>query len=488
MRRSPEARRKFSPRRDDVPLVPRSLRQIRVGQGRPLVSVLLAALTALAVAAHPARAAATPVSAMNGWSLHGLSSSDLSAQLTLMQSEGVSELRVDASWSTIEPNAPGAGGPAFSWGSEDAEVAALAAHSIRWLPILDYSAPWAASTTGDWRSPPADDAQYAAFAAAVASRYGPGGTFWALNPQLPYEPVTTYEVWNEENATYFWDTGPDPAGYARLYLAARSAIHAAQPQATVMTGGLTNPQQGISALQFLHDMFTAVPSLAGNLDAVGVHPYAANAAGVVSFVVQVRDLLDAYGAGAAPIDVTEFGWQTGSAAVEQQRAAMMSAVATSLGNSNCGIGLLAPYDWEDPSYITTGDWGLAGSGGIRPAGAAWISGLVTAANSAPAALCPPPVISGGSGPTAGTGNAPTTSGTGSTGASTPARTATTPVRATTPAKNPPRAKTTSRANAGARAKAKRRRLTAHAASVRRGRRVVRHRGHARRRTALRHRV
>jgi hypothetical protein len=366
------------------------------------------------VSGEPAAVSGEPISAVNGWSLYGLSSSDLNTQLASMEAEGVGVLRFDASWSSIQLAAPGASGPVYHFSNEDTEVAALATHHIQWLPIIDYSAPWAATTVGDWRSPPASDAEFASFAAAIAARYGPGGTFWAQYPQLPYEPVSTFEIWNEENADYYWDTGPDPAAYGQLYLAARQAIHAVDGSAQVMIGGLTNPQQGISALSFLTQMFQDVPGLAGNVDAVGLHPYAANAAGVVSSVVAVRDLLDSVGESAVPIDVTEFGWQTGSPAVEQQRAANMNAVALALGNSNCGIGMLAPYDWMDPSYISNGDWGLAGSSGIRPAGASWFAGLTSAADSPQTQGCPAtatqPSTSGAAQPSTSGPAQPSTSG------------------------------------------------------------------------------
>jgi hypothetical protein len=390
-----------------------------------LLALLAGVCASMAASTHAAAAdsaSTTPSSAVNGWSLHGLSASDLDAQLALMQSDGVTLLRVDASWSTIQPTS----GAAYRFGSTDAEVAALATHHIEWLPVIDYSAPWASTTSGDWRSPPADDSRFAAFAAAVAARYGAGGSFWTENPQLPYAPVHTFEIWNEENANYFWDTGPDPAVYARLYLASRSAIHAVDGGARVMVGGLTNPQQGISALSFLARMFQSVPALAGNVDAVGLHPYAANASGVVNFVVGVRTLLDALGESSVPIDVTEFGWQTGNAATEQQRATMMSAVAGVLGNSNCGIGALAPYDWMDPSYITTGDWGLAGTGGVRPAGTAWFHALSSAASSSQSQPCPAVASSSaGSGTTGTTASAGTTTATPITTGATTATMATT---------------------------------------------------------------
>jgi cellulase (glycosyl hydrolase family 5) len=377
---------------------------------------------AAAAAPAPSPADTIPVSAMNGWSLHGLSPADLNAQLALMQSAGVTLLRVDASWSSIEPNAPALAGPRYSFGTMDAEVADLAAHQIRWLPIVDYSAPWAGSVSGDWRSAPTSNAQFAAFAAAIAARYGADGSFWAQNPQVPYLPVQTYEIWNEENASYYWDNGPDPGAYATLYLAARAAIRAIDPQAQVAIGGLTNPRQGMSALAFLSGMFQAVPGLVGSVDAVGIHPYAANGTGTVQFVVQVRQLLDSVGQSAVPIDVTEFGWQTGSATVEQRRAANMTAVAQALGNSNCGIGLLAPYDWTDPSYITNGDWGLAGSDGVRPAGTAWFTALAGDASGNVNRLCPAVITA--------------TGGTSAGGATTSAPPATAPTATAPTAANP----------------------------------------------------
>ena len=363
-------------------------RDARAAARAAVVTLLALCVIGAALARpEPARAASTAaISAMNGWSLHGLSASDLDTQLALMESEGVRVLRVDASWSSIQPSAGGG----YSWGAEDAEVAALAAHHIQWLPIVDYSAPWAATNVGDWRSPPADDSQFAAFAAAIAARYGPGGAFWLQNPQLPYVPVDTFEIWNEENATYYWDTGPNPGQYAQLYLAARSAIDAVDPAAQVMVGGLTNPQQGMSALQFIAQMFAQDPAMAGNVDAVALHPYAATAQGVVSNVAEARALLDSLGQDATTIDVTEFGWQVGAtSAAEQVRAEMMSQVAQELGNSNCGIGLIAPYDWEDPSYITGGDWGVADETGVRPAGVSWFAGLTAAAQAPQTTPCQP---------------------------------------------------------------------------------------------------
>ena len=191
-----------------------------------------------------------------------------------------------------------------------------------------------------------------------------------------------YEVWNEENGNYFWDTGPNPAAYAQLYLATRAAIHGLDANAQVIIGGLIpTPQQGINANKFIAEMYQGVPGLKGNVHGVGLHPYGSSAVGVLGSVQTVRWVLDALGASTVPIEATEFGWETGNAGRERWRATMMRNVAAALARSNCGVGLLAPYDWETPpSLVFGGDWGLAGGSGLRPAGVAWFVGLKSMAD------------------------------------------------------------------------------------------------------------
>jgi hypothetical protein len=337
-------------------------------------------------ASGPGPAPALAVSAMNGWSLLSLPASQFSAQLARMQSHGVQLLRFDASWNAIEPTAPAAGRATMQFDPFDAEVAAMAADHIAWLPILDYSASWAASRPGDQFSPPADDAAFAAYAAAVVRRYGPGGTFWSDHRSLPYEPVRTVEVWNEENGDYFWNTGPSPARYAQLYAATRAAIRRTTSGVAVMVGGLTNPLRGIPAETFLRGMLAADPGLRGHIDAVGLHPYATTGGSVVEAVRSFRALLGRLGERGVPLDITEFGTAFGDGDQEPARAQMMNIVASELARSDCGIGLLAPYDWLNPAGRGQ-DWGIADATTLRPAGSSWFAALSLAARAPRQRVC-----------------------------------------------------------------------------------------------------
>ena len=74
--------------------------------------------------------------------------------------------------------------------------------------------------------------------------------------------------WNEANLHVFWQPTPDPVRYASLYAAAHGAIKRADPQASVLIGGLAPYADG-----FVGEMYAARPDLRSKVDGVGYHPY-----------------------------------------------------------------------------------------------------------------------------------------------------------------------------------------------------------------------
>ncbi len=183
---------------------------------------------------------------------------------------GVGVVRRDAFWSAVEPLPPRRGRHRYRWRGTDRLVKALAHSGLRWYPIVDYATNWAG--VAGWKSPPtaAHVPDYAAFAGALARRYGRDGRFWRRHPRLRALPVHAYEVWNEPNVVRFWpDQSYAPERLARMYLAARRQIRAVDPGARVVVGGLS----AIGVERFLARMLRARPGLAGRLDAVGFHPY-----------------------------------------------------------------------------------------------------------------------------------------------------------------------------------------------------------------------
>jgi hypothetical protein len=359
----------------------------------PATAVLVAALAfaANASAASGQPGGSQPISGMNGFAAEQLPQPELDQQLAAMEANGVRVVRADAPWAWIQPNPPGPNGPGWQFWQIDAWVSALARHHLTWEPLIDFSVWWAKTCSGFCA--PTNNDTYATFAQAVAARYGAGGSFWAQNPQLPYYPAQIFEIWNEENVSTYYI---DPARFAGLYTAARSAIHAVDPQASVIVGGLADDSGTFNAsqdypAQYVQQMFAADPSLRGNVDGFGLHPYGATEADVDKWVEDFRRELDNVGEASAPIDITEVGWTTGDATRENWRAWMMFDVADTLARSNCGIRMMAPYDWINPGAITASDFGLVDASGLsttlRQAGTYWLAGLQQAPTQSPLALC-----------------------------------------------------------------------------------------------------
>lgn len=314
------------------------------------------------------------------------------AQLGALQATGATLARSDALWEASEPQPPVDGRHRYAWGFDDGVAAALAAHGLRWLPVLDYSVSWAQSIPGQDHSPPAHSADYAAYAGAFAARYGPGGTFWISHPGLPALPVEAIEIWNEPDNPTFWVPHPDPAGYAELYAAARGAILAVQPTIRVLIGGLWHPAAFLSA------MLRAQPELVGHIDGVALHPYGANPAQVLARVRGARALLRSLGLASVPLYVTEVGWTTSPPGTldylpERLRPAYLAETLDELGHLDCGVAAVLVYTWvtEQSDPADGQQWyGIHPPlGGPSPDTAAFAFGLRSARSPGPAMACSP---------------------------------------------------------------------------------------------------
>jgi hypothetical protein len=333
------------------------------------------------------------VPGMNGWTVFKLSPPQRDQQLAAMEADGVKVVRSDSPWNEIEPVPPGPTGHIYQWSGFDSWVSTLAKHHLTWEPLVDFSVWWAKTCSGNCA--PTTDSTYATFAQAIAAKYGANGSFWVQNPQLPYYPVQIFEIWNEEASQTFW---VPPPRFATLYSASRAAIHAVDPTASVIVGGLADDSQSYNPSKdypaaYVYQMFTADPGLRGNVDGFGLHPYGTTAVDAVNWTIHFRRVLDQLGEATAPIDITELGWTTGNASRETWRAGTMSTVALELSRSDCGIRLFEPYDWVNPGVDPPSDFGLidptALNTTLRPAGAAWFKALEEAATMPALPLCHP---------------------------------------------------------------------------------------------------
>jgi polysaccharide biosynthesis protein PslG len=220
-------------------------------------------------------------------------------------------MRQDFRWFEIEPSKG-----RWAWGYHDALIQAAAENGIRILPVITSVRPDQKAApkpgvriTSSTTMPPKDPAEFARFAAAIVKRYGPAGSFWADHPDVPKLPLTSWQIWNEPNLKAYWGGRPNQNEYARLLVAAGSAIRAVDPEAEIVTGGLPQSKLGIPMADYIGLLSRAAP--AGAFDTVAIHPYARSVDGVIASVVRARAKLDRAGRKDVALWVTEFGWATG---------------------------------------------------------------------------------------------------------------------------------------------------------------------------------
>jgi hypothetical protein len=353
-------------------------------------NAFLAALAALLITAATAASASAGVSdgiyGVNVQQVFSGPSSSWEPRLSAIQAGGVDLGRIDARWQNVEPNAPSSSGShSYNWSMYDSIAQAMAQHNIRWYPIVDYSTKWSGVIPGDSNSAVAPEhlGDFAAYATAFARRYGRGGTFWQSHPSLPQLPVTSYEIWNEENSTVFWRPQDDaPERYADLYMSARSAIKSVDSQADVVVGGLALGGYGGGAdeIAFMQRMLAHRPDLAGNVDAVGLHPYQANVADTEMRIARFRQSLDQILGPQVPIEITEVGWTTTSVS-DAERGADLAQLAEDLPRSDCNVTRFLPYTWitEEQSSSDSEHWfGIANADGtVKPSGQGYLNAVGT---------------------------------------------------------------------------------------------------------------
>jgi hypothetical protein len=279
----------------------------------PALALLLATAFATPAAAKPPLRVedALCVSQSDGPFL-ALSAEARDAYLAALADAGWRCLRIDFTWSRIQPSPPPA---PLDFSRYDELVDQAAAHGIRLTAILDYSVDWAAAAAppGDDRYPPDDPATFAAFAGEAATRYR--------------DRVQAWEIWNEPNNSLsgFWKPVPDPAAYARLAKAAAAAITRADRRAAIVTGGLA-PTFDLLVYQRDWGFFTAASKAERRwfrrFDAAALHPYTYLQApppeqenlplgpSVPHQIRDFRDRLTESHATRLPLWVTELGWHT----------------------------------------------------------------------------------------------------------------------------------------------------------------------------------
>jgi len=238
----------------------------------------------------------------------------------LMAEAGIDSVRFPLFWSQVESE-----NPAFSerdWDSFDREVRLAAEAGLEIFPFVTGTPKWVAPLNIDLPvGNPSQRRAWASFIRAAVRRYGPDGSFWAEEDELPYFPVRRWEVWNEENIVTF-ATRPEPARFATLIRIAGRIIHREAPGSKVILGGLFGrPLQippNVASGDFLSRLYRA-HHVKRYFDGVGLHPYVADARAMGGQLKNLRRIMRRHGDRGTPLYVTELGWGSESGPTRWQR-------------------------------------------------------------------------------------------------------------------------------------------------------------------------
>jgi len=272
----------------------------------------------------------------------GASSAEQDRTVAAIRDSGATWVRLSIQWKNLEPALPGVYD--VWWLAHVDRAVQLSNAAGRKVLMVVYDAPaWASGSAA--RSTPRNPADYASFISFVAQRYR--------------GRIQAYEIWNEQNTSRFW-TSPSATAYTRLLQAAYPAVKRADPDATVVFGGLST-----SDYDYVESAYAA--GARGYFDALAVHPYTYCGTGAPDEVRRgstgriTRDSFLGYREVRAsmlargddkPLWITEFGWNTSTARCDPAAGAWQGGVSESLQASYLAraYGLFAADAYVGPAF------------------------------------------------------------------------------------------------------------------------------------------
>lgn len=245
--------------------------------------------------------------------------------LKLVKDAGFGWIKQRWEWRYLEPKKKGE----IDWHRSDILVQNANKAGLKIIARIDNQPEWAtAKKYGAATAPPDKPQDLADFVGAMAARYKAGS---------PNGRIHAYEIWNEPNLSREWgDRAPNAAEYVALLKASYQAIKKADPEAIVITAGLSPttapPPLAMPDVDYLKAMYAA--GAKDYFDVLGVHGAGFKAPPELSpeevakdprynhgegdkgrvygfrHVEDQRAVMEANGDGAKRVAVLEFGWTT----------------------------------------------------------------------------------------------------------------------------------------------------------------------------------
>lgn len=311
---------------------------------RTLRAGVAGALASLAFAG-AAGAAAIGVNPDLTW---GISSTQVSQEVSLIKQAGLTWVRASVDLSGAKTSGPGQLNAEYMNGI-DAAIQTARNAGLNVLIEFDRTPYWASADPNKYSDASGyhynhywkytNPQQYAGVVADLVNHYKGMG-------------VHAYEIWNEPNKASFWPSGVSASDYTSYLKAAYPAVKSADPSSTVLMGGLMNT----GSYSYLQGMYNA--GARGSYDVANFHIYpgadpthcalASDGRPTESSFCLLQGLRSEMAANgdSAPGWVTELGWSTCTqsyCATQQQQADYLTAAYRLLGGSS--------YAWVQNAFV-----------------------------------------------------------------------------------------------------------------------------------------
>lgn len=240
-------------------------------------------------------------------------------EFALMRASGVETLRVTFLWNQIQlwyaPRFTGHIDAVSDFIRTDAIVGTAARNGLRMVGTIWGAPPWA---TGGLR--PGEVARFgftafggvpehtediANFQRDLIERYGPDGTFWAQNPDIPAQPIRMWQPWQEPDRPAFMPQPFDVDYFVEIAHACHDAAKEADPGSIVLGTGI-----GPEAVrpELLDSIYRA--GYRGAADAIGLHVFPADADGLLDAIRVNREVMAHHGDGDLPVVMSQLSFSS----------------------------------------------------------------------------------------------------------------------------------------------------------------------------------
>ncbi len=201
----------------------------------------------------PAATAAAPSLGGLGYGFHTLlwlNPPTEERDLALVKDAGFGWIKQRFEWRYLEQKAKGQ----IDWHRADILVQNANKMGLKIVARVDNQPEWATKKKyGTATAPPDNMQDYADFIGQLAARYKAGS---------PHGQIHAYQIWNEPNLSREWgDRAPNATEYVAMLKAAYQAVKKADPNAIVITAGLSPttapPPLAVPDIDFLKQMYAA---------------------------------------------------------------------------------------------------------------------------------------------------------------------------------------------------------------------------------------